>query len=92
MVAQMGGAVSCEVAVVKANGKFFVKAPSELGGKVESVPADSLVDCINYKTWEWNQELKAKNRVQKVGQKTVQKTAEKKVGNKSAQHQEKTAC
>lgn len=60
MVAEMGGAVRAKVVVVKEKGKFFVKAPKELGGKVEAVPADTLTDCINYKTWEWNQELKGK--------------------------------
>lgn len=63
MVAKMGGAVSCEVAVTKLNGKFFVKAPAALGGKVEKVPADTLTDCINYKAWEWNQQLLAKKKL-----------------------------
>jgi hypothetical protein len=60
MVAQLSGAVRTKVAVIEEKGKFFVKSPKELGGKVEAVPADTLTDCINYKTWEWNQELKGK--------------------------------
>jgi hypothetical protein len=70
MVAQLSGAMECEVAVVKDKGKFFVKAPKELGGKLEKVPADTLTDCINYKTWEWNKELMAKKKSAKEGTKS----------------------
>ncbi len=69
MVAQLDGAMECQVSVVKDKGKFFVKAPKELGGKVEAVLADTLTDCINYKTWEWNKELKAKKKAAKEGAK-----------------------
>lgn len=73
LVADLGGAVSARVAVVKEDGKFFVKTPKELGGKVEAVHAGSLTDCINYKAWEWNKELKAKEKAAKKGdrEKTV---------------------
>jgi hypothetical protein len=60
MIAEIGGKVSARVAVVKEKGKFYVKAPKELGGKVEAVKAGSLTDCINYKTWEWNEELEGR--------------------------------
>lgn len=67
LVADLGGAVSARVAVVKEDGKFFVKAPKEFGGKLEAVPADTLTDCINFKAWEWNKELKAKEKAAKKG-------------------------
>lgn len=67
LVADLGGALSVRVAVVKEKGKFFVKAPKELGGKLEAVPAGSLTDCINYKAWEWNKELKAKEKAARKG-------------------------
>lgn len=60
MVAEIGGKVNARVAVVQEKGKFYVKAPKELGGKLESVKAGSLTDCINYKTWEWNEELEGR--------------------------------
>lgn len=61
MVAHLSGAVNAEIAVVKHGGSFFVKAPKELGG-LEKVKAESLTDCINFKAWEWNEELKKKAR------------------------------
>lgn len=70
MVAQLSGRVNARVAVVKEQGKFYVKAPKELGGngKVETVKAGSLTDCINYKTWEWNEELEGRKIAGKNGE------------------------
>ena len=64
LVADLGGAVHARVAVVKEKGKFFVKAPQELGGKLEQVPAASLTDCLNYKAWEWNKEIEGKKELE----------------------------
>ena len=74
MIAQMGGAVKATVAVVKEKGKYFVKAPEALGGKVEQVAADTLTDCINYKTWEWNQELQGRRIAGKADQGLLKKS------------------
>lgn len=75
MVAEIGGRVNARVAVVKEHGKFYVKAPKELGGKVEAVKAGSLTDCINYKTWEWNEELEGRKIAGKASGKVEEKKA-----------------
>lgn len=74
LVAEISGKVNAKVAVVREKGKYYVKAPAELGGKIEKVHAGSLTDCINYKTWEWNEELAGR----KIPGKAAAKVEEKK--------------
>lgn len=47
MKAKLSGLDNSEVAAVKVGEKFFFVGPKRLGGTLE-VPADSLVDCLNY--------------------------------------------
>jgi len=68
LVAHLSGAVNAKVAVTKEKGKYFFKAPQELGGKVCEVPADSLTDAVNYKVWELGADL-----AKKKGLKTKEK-------------------
>lgn len=60
LVAKLSGAVSGEVRIIKAAGKYVYDAPEALGGR-KRVPADSLTDAVNYKVWELGHEIEKKN-------------------------------
>jgi hypothetical protein len=59
LVARLSGRVNAKVSVVKIGRKFYFKGPKAMGGICE-VPADHLVDALNYKIWESNLEIKRK--------------------------------
>jgi hypothetical protein len=62
LVARLGGAIRADVAVVKTGEKYHFVAPERLGG-VQEVPADCLVDCLNWSIVGVNEKIvKARRR------------------------------
>lgn len=64
LVARLGGKENAKVHVVELGGKFYFKGPKSMGGITE-VPADHLVDAVNYRVWEMNKELAPKSATKK---------------------------
>lgn len=62
LIARLSGASKATVAVVRLKGEHYFVAPKRLGG-IREVPADSLVDCMNYSVRELGRSMKAKKRL-----------------------------